>query len=424
MATFSYRALTQDGRIVRNRVEEANKLALIKKLKSNGFYPISIVQQRNTKITNVKKKRNISNIQDVLENVDTTIILNNDTRRLTLKDKINNYLGTQDKVTARDLSIFTENLTLVQILEDILAGVESGDYMYKTMEFYSDVFPYIYINIIRVGELSGSLENALFQAREYIDDRERINTRLKNILIPNIVQFVLLIVMLFVGTLFAIPQIQKVFVEVGTKSTLPEITLWFQAVVNNFLKFWPVPTLMLLVAIAAVVAYVHTPKGRYRYHYFKYTMPIFGRLIFDLDFSRLVKAMLLNLKNGMRIQEALEVSKNVVNNYVMLSIIENSLKNILIGQSWIEPFERFGLSSTMITEMLKIGMQTDLSEMMEKLVEYMEIDIDNNIERIMKTLPQVLYTIVGVVLIFFVIVVVVPMVQVYMGNFLFDAYLK
>ena len=77
----------------------------------------------------------------------------------------------------------------------------------------------------------------------------------------------------------------------------------------------------------------------------------------------------------------------------------------------------------MITEMLKIGMQTDLSEMMDKLVEYMNIDIDNTIEAIMKTLPQVLYTVVGVVLIFFVVVVVVPMVEVYMGNFLFDAYL-
>ena len=53
----------------------------------------------------------------------------------------------------------------------------------------------------------------------------------------------------------------------------------------------------------------------------------------------------------------------------------------------------------------------------------MQIDIDNTMERIMKTLPQVMYGIVGVVLIFFVIVVVVPMVQVYMGNFLFDAYL-
>ena len=105
-------------------------------------------------------------------------------------------------------------------------------------------------------------------------------------------------------------------------------------------------------------------------------MPIFGGLIFALDFSRLMKAMLLNLKNGMRIQEALEVSKNVVQNYVMLSIIETSINNILVGSSWIEPFENSGLASPMTIEMLKIGMQTDLPEMMEKLVEYMEIDIN------------------------------------------------
>jgi type IV pilus assembly protein PilC len=152
-------------------------------------------------------------------------------------------------------------------------------------------------------------------------------------------------------------------------------------------------------------------------------MPIFGKLIFSLDFSRLMKAMLLNLKNGMRIQDALDVSKNVIKNYVMLSIIENSLNNILLGESWITPFERSGLASPMITEMLKIGMQTDLPEMMEKLVEYMEIDINNTIEKINMVLPQVMYTIVGVVLIFFVVIVLVPMIQIYFGNFLFDMYL-
>ena len=447
MATFNYRALTEDGRIVSNRVEEGTKLSLIKKLKANGMHPISVVQTK-TKRTKIlkKQKRNISNIQDVLENVDTTAILNDNRRKITIKDKINNYLGTEDKVTERDISIFTENfyllkkanfnnvhalstiidstenLTLVGILEDILAGVEAGDYMYKTMEYYSNIFPYIYINMIRVGELSGSLENALLQAVEYLDSSAKIRRQLKSILIPNIVQFVLLIIMLFVGTLFAIPQIQKVFVEVGTKSTLPEITLWFQGVVNAMLKYWPIPTIIIVGIVVALVLYIQTPKGKYKFHYFKYTMPVFGKLIFSLDFSRLMKAMLLNLKNGMRIQEALEVSKNVVNNYVMLSIIENSLKNILIGESWIEPFERSGLASSMITEMLKIGMQTDLTEMLEKLLEYMQIDIDNTIETIMKTLPQILYAIVGAILIFFVIVVVVPMVQVYMGNFLFEAY--
>ena len=106
----------------------------------------------------------------------------------------------------------------------------------------------------------------------------------------------------------------------------------------------------------------------------------------------------------------------------MLSIIETSINNILIGQSWIEPFEKSGLAKPMITEMLKIGMQTDLAEMMEKLVEYMEIDIDNIMTKIMKALQQVVYAIVGVVLIYFVLVVLVPCVQVYMGNFLFSAY--
>ena len=67
-------------------------------------------------------------------------------------------------------------------------------------------------------------------------------------------------------------------------------------------------------------------------------------------------------------------------------------------------------------------MQTDLVEMMEKLLEYMDIDINNTLYKIMKVLPQIVYIIVGLVLIFFVLVVLVPCVQLYMGNFLFSAY--
>ena len=75
----------------------------------------------------------------------------------------------------------------------------------------------------------------------------------------------------------------------------------------------------------------------------------------------------------------------------------------------------------METEMLKIGMQTDLSEMMEKLLDYMDIDIDNKMQKIMKVLPEISYAFVGAVLIFLVIVVLVPCIQLYMGNWLIDA---
>lgn len=446
MPTYMYKAINEKGVIVRNRVEEGSKLILVKKLKSNGLFPIAITQTVARKSKATKKKKNTSNLQEVMRNVNTSQIDLSDTKKKSFMQTVNTYFAMQEKITFRDIMIFTqnfyllkkanfnnvhalstiiestENLAFAGVLEDILAGVEAGDYMYKTMEYYSSVFPFIYTNMIKVGELSGSLENALEQAVDYLDNSNDITFKLKRILIPNIAQFILILVALVVGTLYAIPQIQNLFDELGASTQLPAMTIAFQ----NFLQFimanWVLPVTILVVVIVAIVAYIHTPKGRYKFDYFKYTMPVFGKLIFSLDMSRMMKAMLLNLKNGMRIQDAIDVSKNVVNNYVMLSIIERALNNILIGSSWIEPFEASGLTSPMITEMLKIGMQTDLAEMMDKLVDYMEFDINVSIERITTVLPQIMYSIVGAILIFFVLVVMVPFIQVYMGNFLFDAY--
>lgn len=169
------------------------------------------------------------------------------------------------------------------------------------------------------------------------------------------------------------------------------------------------------------MAYIRTPKGRYQWHLFKYKAPIFGSLIYAVDFSRVMKAISLNLKNGMRIQQALEVSKNVAKNNVMLSILETAINNCMIGKSWVEPFEESGFGNAMSAEMLKIGMQTDLPKMMDKLLDFVESDIDTILQRIMKVLPEVSYILVGTVLIFFVCVVLVPCIQVYMGGFMFSS---
>ena len=447
MPTYSYKAVTKTGVVVRNKVESASRQSLIKMIKNNNLIPIDIEQisYKSNRMTPKKQKKNVTDIQEIMKNVNTTQI-GAKSKVQTTREKINLYFAKTEKITQRDLVVFTQNFYLLKkanfnnihaletiiegtenisfrgILEDILAGVEAGENMYTTMEYYSNIFPYIYINMIKVGELSGSLTNSLEQAVKYLDETESLNRKLKSILIPNIIQFVLLLVMLVVGTLFAIPAIQGIFDELGTEETLPAITLWFADFVDKAIQYWYIPTIIILAVVGLIVFYVHTPKGKYNFHYFKYKAPIFGELIFALDFSRLMKAMLLNLKNGMRIQDSIEVSKNVIQNYVMLSIIETAMNNILTGSSWVEPFEKSGLAKPMITEMLKIGMQTDLTEMMEKLVEYMQIDIDNIMTKIMKALPQVVYAIVGVVLIFFVLVVLVPCIQVYMGNFLFSAY--
>ena len=64
-----------------------------------------------------------------------------------------------------------------------------GEFMYTTMEYYSNVFPYIYINMIKVGELSGSLEKALEQAVTYLENNDNLRRRVRKIIIPNLIMF-------------------------------------------------------------------------------------------------------------------------------------------------------------------------------------------------------------------------------------------
>jgi type II secretory pathway component PulF len=449
MPVFIYKAVTKNGQLVRNRVEEMNKFILLKKLKSNDLLPIEVTPiNTHGKSNKNKQKRNIETTDSILKTVRAREIQRNITSGnffSRLKQKLSTQITV--KIKPEDISVFTENFYLLKkanfnnihalttiiettenpslkaILEDILLGVEAGENMYTTMEYYTSVFPPIYVNMIKVGELSGSLSTALEQAVKYMDDSITTRKRINSVLVPNLVQFFVLLILLIVGTAVGVPLIQNVYSSVGSTEQLPAITLWFSGVLKWISMYWYIPLLIIGGIVSAIALYVKTPQGKYNYHYFKYKRPLLGQLTYAIDFSRLIKALLLNIKNGMRIQDALETSKNSTNNLVMMSLIESSINNIIVGQSWIEPFEKSGLSTPMITEMLKVGMQTDLGEMMEKLVEYMDVDINNIMQKLMKALPQVVYIIVGILLIFVTIVVLVPMIQVYMGTWMLSAYL-
>ena len=446
MPIYKYRALTANGMIVSNTIEESTKYLAIAKLKRNGLTPIAVEKALKRAKSKRSVRKNTPNIKEVLDGVDTANLLESRSRsKVSNFDRIYHTITKSNRITSRDLIIFTQNFYLLKkanfnnihalntiidstenetfrgVLEDILAGVESGESMWSTMEYYEDVFPYIYINMVKVGELSGNLTNSLEQALDYLENADAISKKLRSILIPNIVQFVLLNIMLVVGTIVAIPAIQNLYKSMGSNATLPAISIWFSEVINWIIAYWYLPVSIIAGVVSFVIWYVNTPAGKFNFHRFKYTAPIFGGLVFAIDFTRVMRALLLNLNNGMRIQDALEIAKNVSKNYVMISIMEAAINNIIVGESWIEPFERSGLASSMITEMLKIGMNTDLPQMMDKLLEYMDVDINNLLGKTLKALPQVVYAIVGVVLIFFVLVVLVPCISTYMGSWMLDS---
>ena len=114
MPIYYYKAVTEHGTIVANKVEQPSKMVLLKKLKSNNLIPISIVQTAYNSKQKKSNKKNVTNIQEIMKNVNTTEIGRNRAKIQSAKEKINLYLAKTEKITSRDLVIFTQNFYLLK----------------------------------------------------------------------------------------------------------------------------------------------------------------------------------------------------------------------------------------------------------------------------------------------------------------------
>lgn len=438
MPIYKYKANDKYGIGFYGKMNAGSTTEVIDRLRKKRIMPINIKKVNMSRATAKRKEHKAVKRENISYRVSTKNMPKNVMNKIAI-----NF----SKVQVRDVIVFTQNLyslkkadfnnvhaltTILQvvdnanlslIIEDILNGVEAGQNMYTVMEYYPDVFPAPYVGIIKSGELSGSLVNALEQARIYLESSNALKTKLKAILLPNIGQFIAIMVMLFAGIIFVTPQIDNIYESFGLTGRLPPATQAFSEFVQFLGSIWYVLVGVIVAAVVLLILYIRTMEGRFKYDLFKYKVPVFGKLVLLIDLRKFLNSLKLNLANGMRLQEALELSKAVVKNTVFLSILESAKNNLIRGDNWVEPFEKVGVFPSMVTEMLKMGMDTDLTEMVGKIEEYTEMDIDRKLQKTIKVLPEISYALVGVVLVIFVIVIMVPLMEVYMGSFLFDAYL-
>lgn len=426
MASFICKVLTPQGQIVKIKMNANDKISCLKKLKNNGMTPINIKRYFNILTNNEKMTAKIYS------------------SRRKNKNKISNQIiQLSDKVTIEEIKIFTnnfyvlkkakftnnhaiktimnstKNLQLKKVLNIMLKNLENGKLIYKTMEEYKDIFPYEYIYLIKTGELTGKLEDSLEHAIRYLEKEEEIKKRIQNALIPNIIMFFGIIIMTILSILIGIPLLKNIFLVNESNIRFPRILLILSFIMEEIIKYWYVVFILISFAIFTIVRYINTTKGKYKIDKFIVTNILFGRISFLLDFSRLLGSVLINLKNKMRIQDALDIGKNVIKNTYMLQIIDKSINNIYIGKSWIEPFENEGILSPIVIEMLKKGNTGNLSELMEKVAQYIDFEIENEINILLKILPELSYGIVAIALLIFIIVILMPIMNVYIGGFLF-----
>lgn len=440
MPNYKYRVIFDDGRIGRGRIIAVNRAAAIDKLKMDNSQPIMIKRTSETKAK--FKKIDYNKLKPPVVRRNSKNKKKIDITKITLKELKELDLHPFTRIKTKDIITFVNNLYILKkskfnnvqalqsvydgtenkafkdIVEDLLIGVEAGERLYSIMEGYPKVFPSMFVNFVKVGEESGNLDTALLYARDYVEQSAKLNKRVKSAVIPRVLQFFAIMIAMFAALLIGVPLLEDVYKMFDSKEALPAATMFGLKVAKWLIAKWYIVVAVLGAIVAAAYVYVHTPRGKYNVDKFLITGPIVGKLINNIIISKFFQAMLLNLKNGMRIQESLDVSKNVSSNYYFLSAVEAGKVNSLAGESWIEPFDEKNLFKPMVSEMLNIGMKTELSEMMERVNEYIKTEIDESLEKFVKVLPDITYLFVGIALIAFVVTVMIPLTNVYMGGFI------
>ena len=430
MATFVCKVMTPQGQTVSVTIKEKDKIACIKRLKDNEMTPIEINKKFDPFGIIASKSKVTASIHS---------------RKNDNKPKVdfNKEVKLQNKVSLEELKKFTqefcmlkeskfsnrdalttiisslENEKLKTVLEALVKNVEQEMFMYKAMQDYPSVFPSVYINLIKTGEVTGNLEESLHNAVTYIDGEILITNKIQKDILPNMLMFIAILVMLFVAMIIGVPVLQNIFIASGNVIKLPFITVALSKLANAILDIWYVLAIIIITAGIFLLRYLKTEKGRLKFDYLKYKNYIFGDITYSLDFSRFLRCLQINLRSKLRLEDALEISKNVVKNTYLLSTIEKAISNVYIGKSWVEPFEEDKLLNPIIIEILKKGNKTTMSEMLTKAVEYMNFEIEIQDNKLFKVLPGISYTIVGITILLFTITIIIPCIQIYLGGFLF-----
>ena len=450
MPEFKYRGMLRNGKILRGVMNARNSHDVLVKLKNSRVQPIKIKSLKTQLVSESKKKIDQKKLAKIRQDVEKQAkpakerrkiernlgktgwlaVISSDISFTTIKEKdvltFTNSLYVLKKAKFNNVAAFeslfnsTENKKLQDIVEDILIGVEAGSSINEMMAKYPKVFPPLYVNFVKVGEESGSLDTALLHARDYMESNMKLRKQIRGILLPKILMFVFILAAMVVALLYGTPLIQNVYDMFGVDKELPKATQIAIQFSEALIQYWYIAAAVILGIFVLFRIYLASSIGRYQWDKFKIKFPVFGKLVLNIIINKFFQAMLLNLKNGMRIQESLETSKSVTNNYYFLSVVESAKNNLQAGGSWIEPFEADKAFPPMAIEMLKIGMESDLVEMMDKVEEYIEQEINESIQKTIKVLPEITYVFVGIVLIFFVITVMVPLIDVYMGGFLME----
>lgn len=394
MPLYEYLLKDRAGKDHQGTREVESQEALVTQLRAEGFLIISIRQVVETTVFGVRKGGA------------------NTTKKL---------VGKGGKVKLDDLVIFSRQMAtlvgagipLIQTLE-ILTGqverekfraalrkihseVQSGAALSDSMLKYPQVFPSLFVQMVRAGEKSGSLEEILDRVASYLEKSSVLQKKVKSAMTYPAVVSIMAFLITFGMLAFVIPKFATIFDGLGAK--LPAPTLFLINLSNFLAQTWWIILPAIFLAILGVKQLLKVPSFRLKWDAAVLRLPVFGPLLMKVAVSKFSRTLATLVRSGVSILPALDIVSKTAGNMRVEQMVTVVMVSVKKGESISGPLEKQGVFPPMVVRMILIGEETgELEAMLVKVADFYDAQVDAAVDGLTSLIEPLIIAFLGIVI--------------------------
>lgn len=399
MPVYEYTALDRAGKNISGIIDADSTVAARQKLRASGKYPVQ-VKEASSK---AKAEPGTSFSFPTIFNRVTADDIHALTRQLaTLLNAGIPLVGALDALMEQ-----TTSPPLKRIIAQVKESVNEGNSLTASLSKHPKLFSNIYINMVRAGEASGSLDVVLDRLADFGEHQQALKGRFQAALVYPLFMAIVGSGVLFFLLSFVVPNLTRIFTEMKQVLPLPTtILIWF----SGFMRlYWWTIVAIIVAIIVGIKEAIKKPKGRYIWDTLKLRSPVIGQINRKIALSRFGRTLGSLLQSSVPLITSLQIVRNIVNNVLIGDVIEEAIEDIQAGKSLNIALSKSVWFPPVFRQMISVGEQSgDLEGMLHKIADAYEREVETRITGMTALIEPIMILLMAVVVGFIVISILLP----------------
>jgi len=390
MPIFQYEAKHLNGEIKKGKIDAVDENAVRTALRAMNCYPLMIKEEGKG-------------------NIDLGKFASVKTKDIAIFCRKFSYILVSGMNIVKALEILkdeTENKKLAEAVTMVYDDVQKGRSLSASMKNQS-VFPEMLINMVAVGEASGSLDEIMVRMADYYDKEYEQVQKVKQAMTYPIIIAIVAVIVVNLLIVFVLPKLLGTMMDDPEKLPLPTKILLGM---SNFMRNYWYIILFVVVALIVVINIRKKNEKSIEVDKFKLKIPVFGKLTLKIAQAKFARTFGMLLNSGLPVIESMTIASRILENKYLESILAQSVEDVKKGISISASLKSKEIFSTMLIQMIKIGEESGtLDDVLGKTAAFYDKEADTATAQMTTMIEPIIIMLLAVVVGFIIIAVIIPM---------------